>query len=579
MSRAISFSLKYLHMVRFRQLLEVYVALLLAILIVNALPVYGHSNLDYTDPPLGSRLQESPDQFEFFFTEEIDPEFGYFRVLNDVDEILLEFEAVFEDENKHVLLVFETTLDNGVYYIGWEIMSSVDGHVTRGLVPFSVGIETGGIEFHDDHATSSEVPLNRVVVRWISYLSMLILIGSIFFPLLLHKARELDVPDTTYWSRLVWIALGTFILAETLDLYMQSLEVNAPFLQVATESQWGYARLGKISMAFAIGIFLFRKPYDPIRLGASAAVAGIMIATHATASHNYGLIGFEGLIADIAHLSAAALWLGGLIQLALIWVPGFKRLSIDDRVEIHANVISRFSQMALISVLLLLASGIYVAPVHIPSWDALFQSVYGQALIIKILLIIPVIVIAALNRFKFVPAIKASGSSAVHMLKRFRVLISSEALILIVVLFFAAIMTNVAPPHDHGLHAAERAIELSQVLEDARIDLVIQPLIDGERIIGIQALDADGVQLERILRIWLEFEYQSVDLGGTEINATAEPAEEMGAYQISGPYLNLDGDWDITVHVRIGGRASDIVTTFEVNTITGVQETKGGSGN
>ena len=539
----------------------------------------GHSNLERTEPPLGSELKDTPTQFELFFTERIDPGFGSFRLLDETLDVLSQFDPDVQDGNVNVLLRFEKDLPEGVYYIAWEILSTVDGHVSSGLVPFSVGTDIGDSEFHGDHATTAEIPLARVIVRWLSYISMLILIGSILFPLLMERVRELDKPDLTSWSKLIWTVLGVFIVAESIDLWMQALSLNAPLQYVSLETQWGYARIGKISMAIAIGIFLLRNPNDPMRLGASSAISGMMIAIHATASHNYGMLGVDGLVADVVHLAAAALWLGGLAQLFLIWIPGFRRLPDDERVGILSQIISRFSNLALISAIMLIASGIYVAPVHIPSWAALFGSIYGQALIAKIVLLVPIITMAALNRVKLLPAIKLNDASSSRKLSKLRRLISYEGVLIVLILFFAGILTNVSPPHAHGIHVEpDEPIGLSEVLEDAQIDLVIHPLIDGERVIDIRAVDGNGRPFERVLRILVEFEYLTLDLGGTDIKPIAESTETPGEYRIAGPYLNLEGDWNISVHVRIGGRTSDIVSTFSFNTLHTEENLEGGSG-
>jgi len=526
--------------------------------------VQAHAYLDYTEPPLGASLEASPSEFSLYFTERIDPSFGSFSLVNETGEVLIQFTPQLKDDDHHVFITFESPLSDGVHRIAWEIMSAVDGHITSGVVPFSVGEVTAAVEIHTPDGVAESPSIFRVIARWLSYLSMLVLVGSLFFTLLISKRASEESAEISRWTKLIWISIGIFFVAEASDILMQAQAIGVGFLQLLLDSQWGMARLGKLLFVGSISLLTFLPPHDKTRLWGSRAAGVLMILVHANASHNAGMIGTQGFLLDALHLMAAALWLGGLVQLALIYrvVPAEKKLS--ENIRTTAETISRFSQMALVSVGLLIASGLLTVTSHIPSWAALTGSLYGQALLGKIGLLVVVVGIAIANRFYFLPKILVSGKAAKTLFK-LRRLIRIEASVVVAILLFAAVMTTTSPPHEHGAQSGETGpIVLTQQLESATIDLNIAPLIEGERVIEARIVNLKGEPLADVLRVWLDMTYLDEDLGGVEINPIAEPTEIPGFYRMSGPYLNLDGQWKVAVNVRISGHVDDLMGVFQV---------------
>src|ERR1019366_3897942 len=83
---------------------------------------------------------------------------------------------------------------------------------------------------------------------------------------------------------------------------------------------------------------------------------------------------------DAVHLLSGSVWIGGLVGLLVLWVA----LGSERRVPALSVVVPRFSAVAFVSVLLLLATGTGATIVHMPAVDALWGTSYGVAILVKI---------------------------------------------------------------------------------------------------------------------------------------------------------------------------------------------------
>ncbi len=137
-------------------------------------------------------------------------------------------------------------------------------------------------------------------------------------------------------------------------------------------------------------------------------------------------------IALTLHLLTVALWIGVLTPL--------KRLaSLPDTFNMAANVGHRFGVVATATVPVLIIVGGYMGYQLVGSFTALIGTGYGQALIIKVLLIVALLGLAAANKLRFIPALRAGDSAAASHLSKS---ISVEWLIILAVLGTTAVLTT-----------------------------------------------------------------------------------------------------------------------------------------
>ena len=153
------------------------------------------------------------------------------------------------------------------------------------------------------------------------------------------------------------------------------------------------------------------------------------------------------LALDWAHLAAASIWIGGLIGLLVLAAT----TAAGERVAMLAVVVPRFSRAAIVSVALLLFTGVVASIVHLPTLGSLWETNYGLALIAKSILLVCALALAGVNNLRSRPRLVAAaqrrdrelGDSAARSLQR---LVLGEVALLVGAVIAASILTSIAPP-------------------------------------------------------------------------------------------------------------------------------------
>ncbi|HEX6490028.1 MAG TPA: CopD family protein, partial [Gaiellaceae bacterium] len=139
------------------------------------------------------------------------------------------------------------------------------------------------------------------------------------------------------------------------------------------------------------------------------------------------------------------LWIGGLLGLLVLW----RSLAVERRVAGLALCVPRFSNVAFVAVFLLLGTGTGATIIHMPILSALWQTSYGQVILVKIGVLATAMLLAAGNLLGSKPRLVAAreqaqlGPPAARLLRR---LISLEAVLIAGAVFAAALLSSLAPP-------------------------------------------------------------------------------------------------------------------------------------
>ncbi len=180
-------------------------------------------------------------------------------------------------------------------------------------------------------------------------------------------------------------------------------------------------------------------------LGAVAAAA-MAWAGHAAAAEPLGLV---AALADACHLVAAGLWLGALLPLALLLRAASRESGADAR-PYAVLAVRRFSPLALMAMLAIVATGLGNAWVEVGSVPALVGTRYGRLLLVKIALLGPILGLAAANRRRLLPALSGDGATvgrpAMARLSRF--IVWELALALLILAVTAMLSLTVPGAHD-----------------------------------------------------------------------------------------------------------------------------------
>jgi putative copper export protein len=140
-------------------------------------------------------------------------------------------------------------------------------------------------------------------------------------------------------------------------------------------------------------------------LGAALLVA-FAFSGHAAAVPGSEL-GFSVSV-DMLHLVGNAAWVGGLLYIGIVIVPVLRKLSARQHARVLARGLPAFSVWAVMSAIMLAATGPLNATVHMTSWQQFLTTPYGWVLAVKIECFLLMVVISAYHAFYLRPRLVES---------------------------------------------------------------------------------------------------------------------------------------------------------------------------
>jgi len=162
-------------------------------------------------------------------------------------------------------------------------------------------------------------------------------------------------------------------------------------------------------------------------------------------------MGAEQTVITWIHLVSAAIWVGGSIFLGVVLAPILKTMyaSHEERIQLMIRVGRRFNKIAVPSLLVLIATGIYNSRNILSNPEFLLSTDYGLYLIVKILLVVLLIIVFLIHvriiRKDVEDRIMAKGMSQAQLQRlRKKIIILGEVTVIIsvAILFFAAALDS-----------------------------------------------------------------------------------------------------------------------------------------
>ena len=99
------------------------------------------------------------------------------------------------------------------------------------------------------------------------------------------------------------------------------------------------------------------------------------------------------------HITSAAIWVGGSLFIGVVFAPILKKMSmsVQERLQFMIKVGRRFNKIAVPSLIILIATGVYQAHLILQKPDMLYETGYGNVLIIKIILVAALVITYAVH--------------------------------------------------------------------------------------------------------------------------------------------------------------------------------------
>ena len=298
--------------------------------------------------------------------------------------------------------------------------------------------------------------------RCLQLASSMLLVGGCVF---LAIAEQKDSASRYTWpARLKqtfpWLAvtllLGLFGLLATTTAQATGVPENAwspqawlDFLQRTRIGLIWTLRTASALMVLAIVLYVRISPPAQWRYVACASVATLPLALGSLASHSAAEE--QAVLATITyalHLIAASVWFGGLPGVILV-ASTTTTESTDNRSR-AGKVLSRFSALALPTMIAIVVSGLVVANRMIDTnYAGLVATTYGLLLILKLTLLVIILLIASRAKSVWVPSLSQSSMIAAAGGRKLRTWVRIEFVLAILLVIVATLLANAVPAkHD-----------------------------------------------------------------------------------------------------------------------------------
>ena len=526
----------------------------------------AHSVLVGTQPGDDVVVPESPAEVVLEFNEAVDASLGSLRVI-DGQGTQVDAGEVTQPGAAEVAVGIDSELAPGTYTVAWRVVSA-DSDPISGAFVFHV-IERGvaaNVSIDALTGTSRAVDVLFVIGRFVDFALLLLAVGgSAVLVIALPTApwrvrRRLYGILSAIAGGLAVIALVNILLqgATAGGLALSDVFSWSLFTSVL-ETDYGEVILIQSALAATLALTALalrhaadhdRRPLTALTLALSAGLS----LTPSFSGHARTL-GALGLLSDILHVVSAALWTGGLAFLVMgLLMAG------NDRWPLATRAVPRFSNLAVGSVVALLAAGTVSAYLQLRTWSALWDNQYGLLVLSKIVLVVPLLALGAYNNRYAVPRLKA-GMASVLERRRFLRVAGTELGIMVVIVGVTAVLVNSEPSRTMAMEmeAGEHEVmdgsttptgepfEGSVVLGDMEAMVTVDPAVAGDNTITIMFMDAAELPSE----VTVSASLPSQGIGPLDLVAEPDPAVQ-GSYVIEGASLSIAGDWDLRIEALMG---------------------------
>ena len=499
-------------------------ALLTALCLASA--AWAHATLVSADPADGSVLTLPPKMVQLHFNESVTP-----AVVGLIDATGKAREVATRAVGQSILMVLPDDLPQGTQIVSYRVVSE-DGHPVGGSLVFSIGAVTGSAPPADARPLTVLIWLARIGV----YLGLFVGVGGAFFAAWIGQGLA--------GSAVSRGALAIGLVSAFVSLGLQGLDLlNLPFGAIATPAPWASALATSLGPSLLIAIavmamawFAWKSPSTTVaRVLTMLAMAGVGVSLATSGHAATATPQWLTRPSSFLHGVAAAYWIGALAPLAAM-----ARLR-DNTLPL---VLKQFSVIAMPLVGLLVLTGLVLAVIQLGSLAALIETQYGVILSIKLVLVVLLLALAALNRFFLTPAVVADHENTRPLLGSIR----SECVLVLCILALVAGWRFTPPPR---VLAASVAAPLSIHIhtDRAMFQVLISPGRVGSNDFVLQLMTGDAALLpakEATLAV-------SLPERGIEPLERRATLGADGHWHVRGVPLPLSGRW----HMRIEALVSD----------------------
>lgn len=463
-------------------------------LLVPAGPAQAHAALVRTNPVQGSVLQAPPAEVVVTFSEHVTP------VVNKIEVIGPEGKRVNTGtpsvDGNNLRIPVATNVSRGTFLVSYRVLSA-DSHPVGASFTYSYGAPSATAPTPGDSAGHTDTGVRTAVAasHLVGYAGLILVAGPALVLFALWPKRL----DRRRPSQLALLGLGLIGLSAVLEFVLEApystgsglFDFSGADLRNVFDTTFGHAHLARLAEVIAAA-FLIR----PYLAGTSGRAERVLLGILAVVGvFTWPLSGHPGssaataltVVADAAHLAAMAVWVGGLVMLALFLLPKGRRAEL-------AAILPVWSTWAMIAVVVVVLSGVSQALIQVASVSALLHTTYGQLVLLKAGVLLVVLAVAAVSR-------KAAAAPEAASVSRLRRTVLAEVVGVVVILGAASVLVQTTPGRTAAAEAAASqanggpfSVTLTTKLYQVQVD--IDPAKVGDNAVHLYAYDPQGAPLK-----------------------------------------------------------------------------------
>jgi copper transport protein len=413
-----------------------------------------HATLLSSEPSSGTVLAVAPTRIRLVFSERIEGALSGMSVAGASAGSVALIVSV-DPGDSHALVAPTPPLQPGSYAVRWHAVSA-DGHRVTGILSFTIAgaSTTPGAPNAVPNvsppagaaATAAGAPVaaqsrsitidsgfvaalgDRPQVPWLRAAAITVLLSLAGLTLLI---ATLPISGARPMSLALFLAgLSTALLAAYFTVW-SSVAVGAGHglldaISLASSTTPGALEIARLALALAalLALGLAKRP------GLAALFSGVAVLITGASGHPAVSHPLIAIPAKSVHLAAAAIWLGGLL-----WIMTAERHGAR-----YVEGSRRISSLALLSVIVVLATGIVQTLLFLPRLAALTESTYGRLILAKAAGLLVLIFFGAFHR-RIVPRLDTTIAR-----RRLRSSVRLEIVVMIAVSMLGGLLAAIAPP-------------------------------------------------------------------------------------------------------------------------------------
>ena len=446
------------------------IALLIAL--APASEASAHASLVKAAPADGAVMPLPPATLTLTFNEPVSP--LVVRLIGPDGAPLAPIAVTAQDTT--VTISAPPALRRGTHVLSWRVISA-DGHPVGGSLMFSIGARSPAAQ--PENLADRSVRAALWAVRVVMYVALFVGAGGAFFAAWIADGA----------ARRAWIVfvLAAGLAAVALSVGLQGLDaLDLPLSGLQRKLAWeaGLATsygATAVTAALALLVAVFGSVAKSASTARALSLVGVIGAGLALSLSGHASTAAPQLLnrpAVFLHAVCVAFWIGSLLPLCL--AVGSARTRGPHSVGAQ---LERFSRAIPLVIVLLVASGLWLAFVQLDRIAALWTTSYGQLLACKLACVVVLLALAATNRYRLVPKFETGSAAAARPLAT---VIAFELIIALLILSLVALWRFTPPPralavaapislHLHG-EKAMAEIEIERNGEAAGASLL---LLDG----------------------------------------------------------------------------------------------------